>query len=41
MGTRGNKGQQKKLTEQEQEDHARDERLPKLVLAFIIVYSSS
>jgi len=30
-GTRGNKGQQEKLTEEEQKDHARDERLPKLV----------
>jgi|SRR6218665_3009459 len=29
--TRGNKGKQEKLTEEEQDDHARDERLPKLV----------
>ena len=30
-GTRGNKREQEKLTEEKQEDHARDERLSRLV----------
>jgi len=29
MGACGNKGEQEKLTEEEQEDHIRNERLPK------------
>ena len=48
-GTCGNKGEQEKLTEEEQDDHARDERLHKLVFCvdsvhyFLVfsVYSSS
>jgi len=49
MGTRGNKREQEKLTEEEQEDHARGYRFPKLVYCVdcvhyflvFIVYSSS
>jgi len=49
MGICENKGEQEKLTEEEQGDHARDERLPKLVFCVdcvhyflvFIVYSSS
>jgi len=48
-GTRRNKGKQEKLTDAEQEDHARIERLSKLVFCVdfvhyflvFIVYSSS
>ena len=37
MDTRGNKGS-KKLTEEEQEDHARNERIPKLVFCVDYVH---
>src|SRR6218665_3789669 len=48
-GARGNKEEHEKLTEEEQEDHARDEGLPNLVFGVdcvrhflvFIVYSSS